>query len=71
MKLVTDSIQFFEKQCLEESDYVEGQYFFDIMRLPRNKDEAKQMARDFKEEEQSRLANLEYEEDEEEEEMDH
>ena len=41
------------------------------MRLPRNKDEAKQMARDFKEEEQSRLANLEYEEDEEEEEMDH
>ena len=40
------------------------------MRLPLNKDEAKQMARDFKAEEQSRLANLQYEE-EEEEEIDH
>ena len=47
---------FFQQQCLDDSDFAEGEYLFDLMPLPRTEREANLMARQF-EEDASRWAN--------------
>ena len=44
MECVKDAMKFFEAQVLDDSDIVEGEYFMDLMRLPRTRDEADRIA---------------------------
>ena len=46
---VAYAMQFFQQQCLDDSDYVEDEYIFEIARLPRTAAEADRMARRFQE----------------------
>ena len=64
---VAYAIQFFEQQCLDDSDFIEGEFLFEVTRLPRTEAESAQMARRF-EEDASRWAN--YEDDDEDEDGD-
>ncbi len=43
-------MQFLEPQCLDDSDFVENEYIFDICRLPKTVEEADQMAKHYEEE---------------------
>ena len=43
-------MRFFEAQVLDDSDIVEGEYFMDLMRLPRTRDEADRIAQKFEDE---------------------
>ena len=50
MECVKDAMRFFEAQVLGDSDIVEGEYFMDLMRLPRTRDEADRIAKKFEDE---------------------
>ena len=43
------ALQFFHQQGLDDSGYVEGEYFIDVMHLPRTDEEAFRMAKHFEE----------------------
>lgn len=56
-------MQFLQQQCLDDSDYEEGEFLFDVVQLPKTRTEADRMARQF-EEDASRWANYdEYDEE--------
>ena len=59
-------MKFFEQQCLEDSDFTPGAYFFEVMPLPRNDREADLLLRKF-EEDASRWGQYEYDDDDEDE----
>lgn len=65
-KCVNDALQFFKEQCLDDSDFVEDEYIFQVMHLPKNDNEADRMVRQFQED-ASRWGNYEYDEETEEE----
>ena len=52
---------------LDDSDLVEGEYFMDVMPLPKTLNEAERLARQF-EEDASRWANYDYDDEEDEDE---
>lgn len=41
---------FFENQLLDDSDHVEDQFLFEVMHLPRNKQEADRFVKKFEDE---------------------
>ena len=66
MECVNDAMKNFEAQVLDDSDIVEGEYFMDLIRLPRTRDEADRWAKKFEDE----ALHWEYPEDQQEEEVD-
>ena len=49
-QLVNNALQFLEPQCLDDSDFVENEYIFDMCRLPKTIAEADLMAKHFEDE---------------------
>ena len=43
-------MKFFEPQVLDDSDMIEGEYFMDLIKLPRTANEADRMAKKFADE---------------------
>ena len=56
------ALEFFQKQCLNDSDYIEDEYLFEIARLPRTISEANSIAKKYADE-AARMNNYEYDED--------
>ena len=61
---IANAMKFFEPQCQDDSDFVEGEFIFDVLEFPKTAEQAYRLQRQF-EEDASRWANYAVEDEEE------